>query len=352
MAPPLQTDTIEQFISSLPKAELHVHLEGSVEPDTLWELAVRQQSPLAARGRGAVDALYATQSFADFIEAFKTVCLHLRTPEDYELVTCHVLRRLAAQNVRYAEIILSAGVMLWKGQDIAAMFAGVEAGAHRAQRESGIRVQWIFDAVRHLRHSIEQAWQVARAAADLRHRGVIGIGIGGDEAGGPAERFREVFAFARREGLRLTAHAGETVGPESIWDALRALGAERIGHGLTAGKDKQLLTYLADKGIPVEICLTSNVRTGGVKELSEHPLRRYFDQGVHVSLHSDDPALFGTTLNREYLLAHQAFGFTRDELRRLAMNSFEAAFLPPEEKQSYLAAFAEQAKRFPYTEKR
>jgi len=342
MAPSFQTGSIEEFIFSLPKAELHVHLEGSVEPDTLWELAERQQSPLAARGRGAVDALYATRNFADFIEAFKTVCLHLQTPEDYELVTYHVLRRLAAQNVRYAEIILSAGVMLWKGQDIAALFAGIEAGAHRAQQEFGIRVQWIFDAVRQF--PIEQAWQVARAAADLQRRGVIGLGIGGDEAGGPAERFREIFDFARREGLRPTAHAGETVGPESIWDALRALGAERIGHGLTAAQDKQLLIYLSDRRIPVEICLTSNLRTGGIKELSEHPLRRYFEQGIHVSLHSDDPTLFGTTLNREYLLAHQAFGFTRDELRRLAMNSFDAAFLTPEEKQSYLAAFAEKAK--------
>ena len=342
MAPSFQSDSIQEFIAALPKAELHVHLEGAVEPDTLWELAVRQQSLFAAQGRDAVDALYATRDFAAFIEAFKTVCLHLRTPEDYELVTYHALRRLAAQNVRYAEIILSAGVILWKGQDIAAMFAGVEAGARQAQQESGIRVRWIFDAVRQF--PIEQAWQVARVAADLQHRGVIGLGVGGDEAGAPAEQFREVFDFARQEGLRLTAHAGETVGPRSVWDALRALGAERIGHGLSAADDTQLLYYLSDRRIPVEICLTSNLRTGGVKELSQHPLRRYFDQGVHVSLHSDDPALFGTDLNREYLLAHQVFGFTRDELRRLAMNSFEAAFLTPEEKQSYLAAFAEPAK--------
>jgi adenosine deaminase/aminodeoxyfutalosine deaminase len=337
MAPPFQPNSIEEFIAALPKAELHVHLEGSVDADTLWELAVRQQSSLAAQGRRAVNALYATQNFADFIEAFKTVCLHLQTETDYELVTYHVLRRLAAQNVRYAEMFLSAGVMLWKGQAIAAMFSGIEAGAHRAQQEFGIRVQWIFDAVRQF--PIEQAWQVARAAADLQRRGVVGIGIGGDEGSGPAERFREIFDFARREGLRLTAHAGETVGPQSIWDALGALGAERIGHGLSAAEDQQLLYYLSDRRIPVEICLTSNLRTGGVKELSQHPLRRYFDRGVHVSLHSDDPALFGTTLNREYLLAHQTFDFSRDELRCLAMNSFDAAFLTREEKQSYLALY-------------
>jgi adenosine deaminase/aminodeoxyfutalosine deaminase len=350
MAPPLQTDPMQEFVSALPKAELHVHLEGSVDADTLWELATRQQSTLAAQGRAAVDALYATTDFAGFIEAFKTVCLHLRTPADYEFVSYQVLRRLAAQNVRYVEMNFSAGVVLWKKQNIAAVFAGAEAGARQAQRELGIRTQWIFDAVRQF--PIEQAWQVARAAADLQNRGVIGLGIGGDEAAGPAERFREIYRFARAEGLLLTAHAGETVGPESIWSALNDLGVERIGHGLTAAQDPKLVRHLAERRIPVEICLTSNLRTGGVKELGQHPLRRYFDQGVPVSLHSDDPALFGTDLNREYLLAHEVFGFSRDELRRLAMNSFEAAFLPPEEKQPYLAAFAERAHLLPYTEKR
>ena len=342
-APPMalssQNISIEQFVTALPKAELHLHLEGAIEPETLWELAVRQRSTLAAMGREALDALYATRDFPGFIQAFKTACLHLRTPEDYELVTYHLLRRLAAQKVRYAEVILSAGAMLWKGQDIARMFSGVERGARQARRESGISVQWIFDAVRQF--PIEQAWTVARAAVELRGGGVIGIGIGGDEAHGPAERFHEIFDFARSEGLRLTAHAGETVGPESIWSALNDLGAERIGHGLTASQDPSLLEHLAAEKIPVEICLTSNLRTGGITELSQHPLRRYFDRGLEVSLHSDDPTLFGTELNREYLLAHQTFGFSCEELRRLAMNSFQAAFLTPAEKQSHLAAFGE-----------
>ncbi|MBI3934690.1 MAG: adenosine deaminase [Acidobacteria bacterium] len=331
---------MEQFIAALPKAELHVHLEGAIEPIHLTRLAMRHQTELADGGESAVQALYATHDFAGFIEAFKTVCQHLRTPVDYEFATYRVLRRMARQNMRYAEIILSAGVMLWKGQDIITMFTGVDAGVRKAQQEFGIRVQWIFDAVRQF--PVEQAWTVARAAAKLRSRGVIGIGIGGDEAAGPAQRFREVFDFARKEGLRLVAHAGETVGPESIWSALNDLGAERIGHCLSAAQDPELLEHIASNQIPVEICLTSNLRTGGIAELSQHPLRHYFDRGLHVSLHSDDPALFGTDLNREYLLAHQTFGFNRFELRRLAINSFEASFLSPEEKQSYLATFTSE----------
>jgi len=337
---PMQS--MEEFVAALPKAELHVHLEGSVEPETLWELAVRQGSALAAEGRQSLRALYATCDFNGFLQAFKTVCLHLQTPEDYELVTYNALRRLAAQNVKYAEVTLSAGAILWKGQDLDAIFPGVERGTARACQELGIRTQWIFDAVRQF--GPEAAWPVARAAARWQDRGVIGIGIGGDEQGGPAEWFRDVFAFAREQALRLTAHAGETAGPESIRQALDVLGAERIGHGVAAAQDFSLMERLAIDQIPLEVCLTSNVRTAAVAELAQHPLRLFFDRGVRVSLHTDDPALFGTDLNREYLLAHTALGFSREELRRLAMNSFEAAFLSSEEKQSYLAAFQASAR--------
>ncbi|MBI4460206.1 MAG: adenosine deaminase [Acidobacteria bacterium] len=328
---------MEQFIAQLPKAELHVHLEGCVEAEALWQLAVRHRSPLAEAGEGAVRQLYGTSDFAGFLQAFKTVCEHLRTPDDYELITYDALRRLAGQNVRYAEITVSAGVMLWKGEDIAENFGGIEAGYERAREEFGIRAQWILDAVRQF--GAEAALEAARAAAALKRRGVIGFGIGGDERQLSAELFREVFAYARREGLRLTAHAGETAGPESVWDAVDVLGAERIGHGLTAARDSGLVKVLAEKEIPLDVCLTSNLRTGVLSQVAEHPLREYLARGVPLSLNTDDPALFGTDLNREYFLAHQAFGLTPKELTALAESSFRAAFLSAEEKQEYLAAF-------------
>jgi adenosine deaminase/aminodeoxyfutalosine deaminase len=332
-------DSMLQFIASLPKAELHIHLEGAVEPKILSRLATRHQTALAVGGDRAVLALYSTKTFPEFIESFKTVCQHLRSPADYEFVTYRALRKLAQQGVRYAEIILAAGVIIWKGEDIVAMFTGVDAGARKAREEFGIRAQWIFDVVRQF--PLDEAWTVARTAAALRNRGVVALGIGGDEAAAPAEDFREVFEFARTQGLRVVAHAGETVGPESIWSAIQQLGAERIGHGLTAAQDPALLDRLASDQIPVEICLTSNLRTGGIRELAEHPLRRYFESGLNVSLHSDDPTLFGTDLNREYLLAHQTFGFSESELRHLAMNAFESSFLSREEKDSYLAAISQ-----------
>ncbi len=326
---------IEEFIAELPKAELHLHLEGTVEGDTLWELARRQRSPLWQAGRQALDAVYQSSDFSGFLRAFQTVCQHLREPDDYELVTYDALRRLARQNVRYAEVMISAGVMLWKGEDLGRSFEGIEAGCRRANQEFGIRVQWIFDAVRQF--GTEPAWEVAKAAASLRGREVIGFGIGGDEREAPPERFRAVFEFARSEGLRVTAHAGEAAGPESVWNALRVLGAERIGHGLTAVEDQELVSYLQNEQVPIDVCITSNIKTGCLVEIGRHPLRHYFDRGLLVTLNTDDPALFHTDLNREYLLAHEYFDFTPEELSRLAEYSFRAAFLRPEEKQAYLA---------------
>jgi adenosine deaminase/aminodeoxyfutalosine deaminase len=329
-------ESIAQYIAALPKAELHVHLEGSVDADTLWELATAQRSPLAAQGREHSDGLYRTTAFRDFLQAFKTVCQHLNTPEDYELITYRALERLARQNVRYAEMILSAGVMVWRGQPVAALFRGAARGARAAEREFGIQTRWIFDAVRQL--PLEQGWEVARTAADLMDEAVIGMGIGGDEAVGP-ERFTEIYQFAKQKGLRRVAHAGEAAGPESIWGALRSLGAERIGHGLSAAQDESLVHHLAEAAVPVEICLTSNVRTGGIADLAVHPFRHYFAAGIPVSLHTDDPSLFGTDLLREYRLAHEVFSFSREELLQLARNTFEAAFLSPDEKRAFLEAF-------------
>ncbi len=328
---------MDDFIASLPKAELHVHLEGTVEPDLLWQLAQRYQTSLVEQGREAVDELYRPGDFSRFLHAFKTVCQHLRAPDDYEAITYAALKKMAAQNIRYAEITISAGVMLWKGEDLADSFSGIEAGANRAQGEFGIRVAWIFDSVRQF--GPDAALAVLQEALRFRYRRVIGFGIGGDERKAAADQFRTVFETARSEGLRIAVHAGEAAGPESVWSALQALGAERIGHGLTAIQDEGLVEYLAVRQLPLEICLSSNFRTGCLEDLSQHPLRRYFDQGVLVCLNTDDPALFQTDLNREYQLARDLFGFSDSELTEIARSSFRAAFLPPGEIASYLAAF-------------
>ncbi|HME33347.1 MAG TPA: adenosine deaminase, partial [Terriglobales bacterium] len=207
----------------------------------------------------------------------------------------------------------------------------------RGEREFGMSLYWIFDAVRHF--GVEEAQHVVEQAIHFKDRNVVGIGLGGDERRAEPGQFREVYEHAAGNGLRLTAHAGETVGPESIWGALRELKAERIGHGLHATDDTELVRYLAEKQIPVEVCITSNVLTGCCAEAERHPIRRLFEAGVLVTLNTDDPDMFRTTLVHEYQIAQQVFGFSEAELCELAKNSFRASFLPETKKQEMLSKF-------------
>jgi adenosine deaminase/aminodeoxyfutalosine deaminase len=318
------------FIRTLPKAELHLHLEGSVTPETLVELRRRRgkESTLAE-----AKALYRYKDFLGFLMAFKTLTNDLETPDDYELITYRLMEQLKAENVLHAEVYISVGVCLWRKLEFGAIFEGLERGRRRGDKDFGVSLLWIFDAVRQF--GPEKAQPVFELAAKYRDRNVAGIGIGGDEQKGPPELFREQYAYAADQGLRRTVHAGENAGPESIWGALN-LGAERIGHGLTAGQDQELMEELAKRQIPIEICLSSNLRTGCCVKVSDHTIRRYFDQGLMLTLNTDDPAMFGTTLTHEYELAQSEFGFTDEHLRELARNSFEAAFLPAEKKVHFL----------------
>ena len=303
---------MDDFLLEMPKAELHLHLEGSVEPETLHELD--PSTPL-----DELRSLYSYHSFDDFLKTFGEVGKRLRGPEDYALITRRLLERLAAQNVTYAEIILAAGVVLWKQHEFAPIFDAVREAA----AGSPVEVLWILDAVRQF--GADHVMQVAELAAGRVDQGVVAFGIGGSEERGPAEWFGEAFALARRAGLRLTAHAGEGTSARSVWAALE-LGAERIGHGISSIEDPALVRHLRDHAIPLEICVTSNLVTGVVKRLEDHPLRRLYDAGVPIVLSTDDPAMFRCTLTGEYRLAAQAFGFTGSDLRGIAENGFRFAF--------------------------
>lgn len=319
-----------RYILALPKAELHLHLEGSIDPATLLELRHRhgQRDTLAD-----VLPLYAYSDFNGFLMAFKAITEDLRTPEDYEFITYRLMQKLKDENVLHAEVYVSVGVSLWRKQDFSAIFEGLERGRESGERDFGVSLLWIFDAVRQF--GAEAARAVFELAVRYRDRNVVAIGIGGDEVKAPPELFRESYAYAETNGLRLTAHAGETAGPESIWGAMN-LRAERIGHGLTAALDSELVEELARRQLPVEICITSNVKTGACASLELHPVRNYFDQGLMVTLNSDDPGIFQTSLAGEYQLAQEKFGFTQEHLRELARNSFEASFLPAEKKLAFL----------------
>ena len=322
------------FLPSLPKAELHLHLEGSIEPPTLVELMQRHGNNSISTAN--VEQLYNYSNFRGFLTAFKNVTEHLRRADDYELITYRLMERLKSENVLHAEVYVSVGVNLWRKQDFPAIFEGLERGRQRGEKDFGISLLWIFDAVRQF--GAEKAERVLDLAIQFRDRNVAGFGIGGDEQQAAPELFKAVYARATDHGLHLTAHAGESAGPESIWGALN-IKAERIGHGLTAAQDPELIGELAQRQIPIEICLTSNLRTGCCAELAQHPVRKYFDAGLMLTLNSDDPAMFQTSLTAEYQLARESFGFSDEHLRELARNSFEAAFLPAEKKVKFLNLF-------------
>ncbi len=297
-----------QFLRELPKAELHLHLEGSVEPETMLELD-------PALSLEEVRSVYRYDDFAGFIRSYVWVARKLTAPEHYALIAKRLLERLAEQNVRYAEINLSVGVIIWKEQDFENIFRAVCQEASR----STVQVRWIFDAVRQF--GAGPAMRVAELAVSKAADGVVAFGIGGDEVRGPAEWFKDVFAFTKRSGLAATPHAGETDGPRSVWAALE-LGANRIGHGIRSIDDPELLRHLRDRDVPLEVCISSNVCTGAVAKLSDHPVRRLYDAGVPIVLNTDDPAMFHTTLTKEFEIAASEFGFSETELRGIAGNGF------------------------------
>src|SRR5215467_11651076 len=239
------------FIRALPKAELHLHLEGSVAPEALVELRRRhgKQSRLAE-----AEALYQYKDILGFLTAFKILTEDLETPDDYELIAYRLMEQLKNENVLHAEVYVSVGICLWRKLNFDAIFEGLERGRERGEKDFGVSLLWIFDAVRQF--GPDAAQDIFELAAKYRERDVIGVGIGGDEQKAPPELFRDQYAFARVHGLRLTAHAGESAGPESVWGALN-LGAERIGHGLNAQQDPELIEELATRQVPVETCLTS-----------------------------------------------------------------------------------------------
>jgi adenosine deaminase/aminodeoxyfutalosine deaminase len=332
-------DEIQAFIRRLPKAELHLHLEGTILPQTLVELSARHDAlPLTLH---EAEALYRFTDFTEFIECFKAITRRLKDPEDYELAAWRMMQHLHFQGVVHAEVFISVGVIyMWRNFDPRAfepIFTALERARERAARELNLSLYWIFDAVRHF--TVEEADRVFRKAAELRphYPSIVGIGLGGDERQAGSEPFRALYSQARANGLRLTNHAGETTGPDAIWEAL-SIGSERIGHAYSAMQDEKLLQELKTRNAStaLELNPTSNVRTGVCPSFADHPLRQYFDRGLLVTLNSDDPALFGSDLANEFLLAHTQQGFTRNELRWLAANSIQASFLPEAEKALWL----------------
>ncbi|KAI3392960.1 hypothetical protein diail_4947 [Diaporthe ilicicola] len=337
------------WLRHLPKAELHLHLEGTVTPETLVVLSQRHDaSPLTLE---QARALYKYKDFRHFLQTFRLVCDRLQTPEDYALVAAEMMRDLRAQGVVHAEVFMAWGnILRWKPdlrvEDAVAAVERVrrEVEAEAAAAGQSFSLLWIADAVR--QWGPAHVGEVFRLAARLRQRfpSIVGVGIGGDEVAGPSGEFREAYAEARRAGLRLTAHAGEASGPVKGPVEIRAaldIGAERIGHGLDAQHDEGLLAELAESQTPIEINITSNILTGGCSSVKEHPLPKFLEKGVMCMLNSDDPAMFGSWCLDEYVLVHEQLGLDLERMRGLARNSILSSFLEDDRKQELLEKIKE-----------
>ncbi|MGW6523304.1 adenosine deaminase [Streptomyces sp. NPDC054962] len=318
---------VHAFIAGLPKAELHVHHVGSASPRIVAELAARHPDSKVPTDPEALVDYFTFTDFAHFIDVYLSVVDLIRTPEDVRLLTYEVARDLARQQVRYAELTITPFSSTKRGIDELAFMDAIEDARKAAEAEFGTVLRWCFDIPGEA--GLEAAEETTRLATDdrIRPEGLVSFGLGGPEIGVPRPQFKPYFDRAIAAGLRSVPHAGETTGPQTVWDALTHLRAERIGHGTSSAQDEKLLAHLAEHRIALEVCPTSNIATRAVRTLDEHPIKEFVRAGVLVTINSDDPPMFGTDLDNEYAVAARLLDLDERGLAALAVNAVDASFL-------------------------
>lgn len=327
----MDAESIDAYIRAVPKAELHVHLEGAILPETLLDLAHRNRVQLPYDTPEGLQQWFVFRDFPHFVEIYGAISRCLRTVEDYELITYEFGREMARQNTCYAEVTFSPAFHQRMGVDHDVYFRGLSKGRERARADFGVEINWVFDIIRSFTGDPAYIHQWAEYTVDVAVQsmgdGVMALGLGGYEVGCPPEPFERHFDRARAAGLRSAPHAGETAGPASIWGAIRHLGAERIGHGVRSIEDPELVEYLVASRIPIEVNPNSNLRLGVYADLSAHPLRRLYEAGVELSVNSDDPPLFSTTLTDDLLTLPRGFGFDIEAIDTIILNGVRHSFL-------------------------
>jgi len=326
-----------RLIERLPKAELHLHLEGSVEPELALALARKHGKSLPGDEAGAMGLRrsYVFKNFGEFVRMYLAISACLTDADDFTAIAVDLARKLAADNVRHAEVTFTPMTHVHRGVAGDTLLAGLAEGRARARAEYGVELSWVFDIVR---HRFAEGAPTLGLALEGREVGVIGLGFAGPESPEwPTAPYAPLFARARAEGLRSLPHAGEMDGPESVWNALRELGADRIGHGVRCLADPALVEHLRERQIPLEVCPTSNLGIGLFPALSDHPLPQLLAAGLAVSLASDDPPMFATSINEEYRRCAAAFGWDAPQIAALARNSVMHSFMPDEAKVRLLA---------------
>ena len=334
-----------EFIAGLPKAELHVHHVGSASPRIVSELAARHPEAGVPSDLDELTTYFTFRDFGHFVEVYLSVVDLIREPEDVRILTYEVASEMAAQNIRYAELTVTPYTSVVRGIASEAFVEAIEDARIAALRDHGIELRWIFDIPGEL--GLEGAEGTAEVALEHGPSSLIGFGLGGPEIGVPRPQFKPYFDRARAAGLHSVPHAGETTGPQTIWDAINYLGAERIGHGTSAPQDRTLLSYLAENGIALEVCPTSNLATGAVASLDDHPIRDMVAAGVHVTVNSDDPPMFATSLNKEYEVAARLLDLDEAGVADLSEAAVHASFMDEPAKTKLLAEIGAYASSAP-----
>ncbi|HXK58345.1 MAG TPA: adenosine deaminase [Acidobacteriota bacterium] len=336
------------YIRQLPKAELHLHLEGSVDGVLLQTLSRKYNTEYRDLSPEQIAAtLFRFEDFSGFLRTYRTICAHLREPEDYLLVLEALADYWRRENIRYVELITSPAILWQAGLDGEATLAALLDRSAELEKQGDVIIRWILDCVRQF--GPESAQKTADLAFRYRDRGIVGIGLGGDETSVPMKEYEQVFHWAKANGLYIHTHAGEIGGPDQIWDALTLLGANRIGHGIQAARDPRLMEYLRNHAIALDVCLTSNVKTGAWAPISNHPITLLRKRGVPVTLNTDDPGIFETSLTEEYVKAVKYFSLRRDDLHVIVLQGISAAFLPASEKESLMQRFQDEIYRLAKT---
>lgn len=326
------------FVAGLPKAELHVHHVGSASPRIVAELAARHPDSPVPRDPDALARFFVFTDFAHFIDLYLATVDLVRTAEDVRMLTYEVARELAGQQVRYAELTMTPFTSVVRGIPIEAYTGAIEDARVAAERDLGVVLRWIYDVPGE--SGLAAADATLSYALDHRPEALVGFGLGGPEIGVPRAQFEPHFTAARAAGLHSVPHSGESTGPQSVWDAITLLGAERVGHGTSSVQDPALLAHLAEHRIPLEVCPTSNVATRVVERIEDHPIRAMVDAGVVVTVNSDDPPMFGTTLDREYEVAAALLDLDEQGVADLAVAAVDASFAPDAVKASVRAEIA------------
>jgi adenosine deaminase len=345
----MKPSSLAQFIRRMPKVELHVHLEGSIQPETLLQLARRNGVTLPADDAEGLRRWYRFTDFRHFVEIYLTIASCICGPEDIELIARDFLQGQAAQNIRYSEVTFTPHMHFALNKQIPfdEQLDALTRARDWAVRELDTHCGWVFDIARNTR-PVEHCMLVAEWAVQGKEKGVVGFGLGGLETGNPPEWFREAFDLARAAGLASVPHAGEIAGAESVRGAVEVLGAQRIGHGVRCLEDPSLVAILRERQIPLEVCPTSNVCLGVAASVAEHPLPRLLAEGLYVTINSDDPPMFNTTLTDEYQAIADTFGFDAAAIERFVLNAARASLLPEPERRALVSAIERENMEFEF----